>query len=556
MNINASIVDQRITGIIEDHPELLPDGDENKKKSSAFVLLCMSAALELNLEEAAELITEGGNDAGVDGIHISEVNDGEFAVTIFQGKYKVKDLRGIANFPENGVQKAVNTVATLFDPAKKIELNNRIAPKVEEIRSLVRDGYIPSVCVVLCNNGTKWSEQAQNWIAQSGFTEDQVKWVHYNHDCIVSVLQRKKAVDDSIRLEGKAVIEDFNFRRVLIGKVAVTEIAELFNRHNDLLLERNIRRYFGLHSNRVNSAIHETLVNKQKRDNFYFFNNGITMICRKFRHNALQGENYQLKLEGMQIINGGQTCKTIQQTLYPSQQRLFEESFENVYVLLRIYELSEDDQDFVRDITYATNSQNPVDLRDLRSNDEIQRQLEIGIKDLGYIYKRKREEARGGSSVVNSSIVAEAVLAIWLKKPQQAKFRRKEHFGKLYGDIFNELNAAQALLATLIFRHVENERKRPSKENPPDFLPYASHYISMLVGRKLLAEKNLQLSDVSHRNFKDIHDTFEKQKLEYHRKSINDILKALKACYGDRDISLQQLSATFRRGDLTEMLAE
>lgn len=559
MDINASIVDQRIAGIIEDHSEWLPDGDENKKKSSAFVLLCMSAALELNLEEAAELITEGGNDAGVDGIHISEVDDGEFAVTIFQGKYKIKDLRGIANFPENGVQKAVNTVATLFDPAKKIELNNRIAPKVEEIRSLVRDGYIPSVRVVLCNNGKKWGEQAQNWITQSGFTEDQVMWIHYNHDSIVSVLQRKKAVDDSIRLEGKAVIEDFNFRRVLVGKVAVTEIAKLFNRHNDLLLERNIRRYLGLHSNRVNSAIHETLVNEQKRDNFYFFNNGITMICRKFRHNALQGENYQLKLEGMQIINGGQTCKTIQQTLYPSQRRqrqLFEESFENVYVLLRIYELSEDDQDFVRDITYATNSQNPVDLRDLRSNDEIQRQLEIGINDLGYTYKRKREEGGGGSSVVTSSIVAEAVLAIWRKKPQQAKFRRKEHFGKLYGEIFNELNAAQALLATLIFRHIENERKRPSTENPPDFLPYASHYISMLVGRKLLAEKNLQLSDVSHLNFKDIHDMFEKQKLEYHRKSIDNILKALKECYGDRDISLQQLSATFRRGDLIEMLAE
>ena len=559
MNINASIVDQRIIGIIEDRPELLPDGDENKKKSSAFVLLCMSAALELNLEEAAELITEGGNDAGVDGIHISEVDDGEFAVTIFQGKYKVKDLRGIANFPENGVQKAVNTVATLFDPSKKIELNNKIAPKVEEIRSLVRDGYIPSVRVVLCNNGTKWNEQAQNWIAQSGFTEDQVRWIHYNHDSIVSVLQRKKAVDDSIRLEGKAVIEDFNFRRVLVGKVAVTEIAELFNRHDDLLLERNIRRYLGLHSNRVNAAIHETLVNEQKRDNFYFFNNGITMICRKFRHNALQGENYQLKLEGMQIINGGQTCKTIQQTLYPPssrQQQLFEESFGNVYVLLRIYELSEDDQDFVRDITYATNSQNPVDLRDLRSNDEIQRQLELGINGLGYTYKRKRKEGGRGSSVVTSSIVAESVLAIWRKKPQQAKFRRKEHFGKLYDAIFKELNAAQALLATLIFRHIENERKRPSTDNPPDFLPYASHYISMLVGRKLLTGKNLLISDVSHRNFNDMHDTFENQKSEYYRNSIDDITKALKQCYGDRHISLQQLSATFRRGDLIEMLAE
>jgi len=556
MNINASIVDQRITGIIDDHPEWLPDGDENKKKSSAFVLLCISTALELNLEEAAELLTDGGNDAGVDGIHISEVDDGEFAVTIFQGKYKVKDLRGIANFPENGIQKAVNTVATLFDPAKKIELNPRIAPKVEEIRSLVRDGYIPSVRVVLCNNGTKWSEQSQNWIDQSGFSEDQVLWIHYNHDSIVSVLQRKKTVNDSIHLEGKAAIEDFNFRRVLVGKVAVTEIANLFNRHNDLLLERNIRRYLGLHSNRVNSAIHETLVNEKKRDNFYFFNNGITMICRKFSHNALQGANYQLKLEGMQIINGGQTCKTIQQTLNPSQPQIFEESFENVYVLIRIYELSEDDQDFVRDITYATNSQNPVDLRDLRSNDEIQKQLEIGIKDLGYTYKRKREEGGKGSSDVNSSIVAESVLAIWLKKPQQAKFRRKEHFGKLYNDIFNKLNAAQALLATLIFRHVENERKRPSIEIPPNFLPYASHYISMLVGRKLLADKNLTLSDVSHLNFKDIHDTFEEQKLEYHLKSINDISIALKEFYGEREISLQQLSATFRRGDLIEMLAE
>ncbi|MBW2707779.1 MAG: AIPR family protein, partial [Deltaproteobacteria bacterium] len=269
-----------------------------------------------------------------------------------------------------------------------------------------------------------------------------------------------------------------------------------------------------------------------------------------------QGENYQLKLEGMQIINGGQTCKTIQQALYPSQKQLFDESFENVYVLLRIYELSEDDQDFVRDITYATNSQNPVDLRDLKSNDGIQRQLEIGIKDLGYTYKRKREEGGGGSSVITSSIVAESVLAIWRKKPQQAKFRRKEHFGKLYDAIFKKLNASQALLATLIFRRVENERKRPGIDNPPDFLPYASHYISMIVGRKLLADKNLCLSDVSHRNFKDIHDTFEQQKTEYHRKSVDDITNALKECYGDRDISLQQLSATFRRGDLIEMLVE
>ena len=555
MNINASIVDQRIVGIIEDHSDWLPVGNDiNKKKSAAFVLLCMSTALEFTLEEAAELLTEGGNDAGVDGLHIGEVDDGEFVVTLFQGKYKVKDLSGSANFPENGVQKAVNTVATLFDPAKQVELNEKIAPKVEEIRSLVRDGYIPNVRVVLCNNGARWKDSAQHWIDQSGFTDDQVTWIHYNHDSIVSVLQRKKAVDDSIRLEGKAVIEDFNFRRVLVGKVSVTEIADLFNRHNDLLLERNIRRYLGLHSNRVNAAIHQTLVEPAKRENFYFFNNGITMICRKFRHNALQGENYQLKLEGMQIINGGQTCKTIQQTLYPAQQALFEESYENIYVLIRIYELADDDQDFVRDITYATNSQNPVDLRDLRSNDEIQKQLEIGIKDLGYTYKRQREEGGGGSSVITSSIVAESTLAIWREKPQQAKFRRKEHFGKLYTIIFGKINAAQAVLAVMIFRYVENERKRPTSENPPDFLPYASHYLAMLLARQLLTDQGITVGEISHRNFQELLTTFEENKEDYYQQAVDLVEQALKIFYGQRDISLQQLSATFRRGDLMEML--
>ena len=53
MNINASIVDQRITGIVEDHPEWLPEGhDLNKKKSAAFVLLCISTCLEMPLDEA------------------------------------------------------------------------------------------------------------------------------------------------------------------------------------------------------------------------------------------------------------------------------------------------------------------------------------------------------------------------------------------------------------------------------------------------------------------------------------------------------------------------
>lgn len=554
MNLNASIIDQRVIGIVEDHPEWLPaaGNDLNKKKSTAFVLLCISTCLDLPLDKAAELITDGGNDAGVDGLHVGDVEDGEFWVTIFQGKYKVNDLEGKANFPENGVQKAVDTVHVLFDPYRRVALNEEIAPRIEEIRSLIRDAYIPNVRVVLCNNGAQWAIQANDWINEAKKDYgDKVDFVHFNHDSIVSILQQNKKVDTSLNLSGQAIVEDMNYMRVLIGRVPVQEIHRLFNDHGDKLLERNVRRYLGLHTNRVNMAIHNTLCDPKRSDKFYFYNNGITVVCDKFDYNAFQRADYKVQLKNMQIINGGQTCRTIQETLNaPPSNRVGE----SAYVMIRIYQLAETDKAFVQDITYATNSQNPVDLRDLRSNDEIQRQLEIGMGDLGYTYRRQREEGGSGSNVITSSIVAESVLAIWRRRPHQAKFRRKEHFGKLYEDIFRNLNAAQAVLAVLIFRAAENERKRPTSSTPPDFMPYASHYISMLMGRKLLADMKFELMEVSHRNFHEILKRFEDNQTKYHADTVEEVRDALTDCYGNREISLQQLSATFRRGDLLETL--
>ena len=554
MNINASIIDQRVSGIVEDHPEWLPKGDANKQRSAAFVLLCMSTCLDMTIEESAELLTEGGNDAGVDGLHVSEVEDDEFLVTVFQGKYKVKDLRGEANFPENDVQKAVNTVQVLFNPYRQVILNKKIAPRIEEIRSLIRDAYIPNVRVILCNNGAKWTAQADGWVTEAKRDYgDKVEFVHFNHDSLVSILQRSKRVDTTLTLSGEALVEDMNYMRVLVGRVSVQEIQRLFNEHGDKLLERNIRRYLGLHTNRVNTAIHATLCDQEKSDKFYFYNNGITVVCDKFNYNAFQQSDYQVQLKNMQVINGGQTCKTIQQTLNDSSPSTVGES---AYVMIRVYQLSDAHEEFIQDITYATNSQNPVDLRDLRSNDEIQKQLELGMADLnlGYTYKRQREEGGGGSTVITSAITAEAVLALWKERPHQAKFRRKEHFGKLYEVIFTDINPAQALLAVLIFREVENERKRPTTETPPDFLPYASHYIAMLIGRKLLSDQNTTPAQISHRNVRDILQAFKDNQARYYEDAIESLKEALRACYGKRGVSLQQLSATFRRGDLMEML--
>jgi len=556
MNIDASIIDQRLSaianGVKESAADQLRIEDPKRLKSLAFVFLCVKTVLDLEDDESFDCLTEGGGDFGVDAMHISEEYDGEFTVSLFQAKYKHNDLDGAANFPESGVNSLIRAIRHLFNPSAKLEnVNQRLLTKVEEARSLVRDGYIPQVRAITCNNGLKWNDAAQESIDRAAFG-DQVTWEHVNHTSLVKILQASKPVTDSLRLSGKAIVEDMDFSRILVGRISVTEIAELISRHGERLLERNIRRYLGLQGNRVNEGIRTTLESSE-RGNFYFYNNGITLTCDKFAYNALQEGNYQVKVDNLQIINGGQTCMTIYQTM--RQLKLFPEPAE-AFVLLRLYQLPSDNDDLVQRITFATNSQNPVDLRDLRANDEVQCRLEMDISQLGFIYRRKRSDSGTKPIDITSGVAAEAVLSVWRQRPHQAKFFAREHFGRLYHEIFSpNLNGSQVVLAVQLYRIAENRRKRP-EQNDPIVVRYSSCFIAMQMGRRLLAELGLSsVREISHLNFRAGFDLIEANGNSYYQASLQDIENALLGLYGEQAISLQQLSATFRRGDLIEMLS-
>jgi hypothetical protein len=251
MNINTSIIDQRLTSVADGirlraAEELHRQGD--KLKPLAFVYLCVQTILDLEEEEAFDCLTEGGGDFGVDAMHISEEYDGEFTVSLFQAKYKT-NLEGNANFPEQGINSLIKAIQYLFDPAAVLEhINKRLLAKVEEARSLIGDGYIPQVRALACNNGLPWNASTQAAIELTGFGS-QVSWEQVNHDRLVTILQASKPVKETLQLHGKALIEDMEFSRALVGKIAVTEIAALIERHGERLLERNIRRYLGLQGN-------------------------------------------------------------------------------------------------------------------------------------------------------------------------------------------------------------------------------------------------------------------------------------------------------------------
>jgi hypothetical protein len=560
MDINKQIIDSRIVKIVSDRPEWFePDTIETdanrdnirrRRLSKAFVILVVSAYLGIDLSEAESLLTEGGGDAGVDAIDIGDVIDDEFTVTIFQGKY-VFDLEKESNFPANSVQKLVSAIGSIFDPNKNIEMNEDLKPKVEEIRSLISDGKIPSVKCVFANNGLRWNQEGENHINNSPYPKSIVQFEYFNHNDIIDFIKSKKPIEATLKLSGAAIQEDFNFKRVIVGKLNVREVATLFDTYQDDLLEMNVRKHLGLGKSRVNLGIQQTLLGN-KKDNFYFYNNGITMICSQFLHNALQSTDWQVRVKGIQIINGGQSCKTIQHVI--SENPTID--YSQVYVLVRLYELPEGNDDLITAVTIATNSQNPVDLSDLRANDEIQKKLELDIAGLGYTYKRKKDLNLSTPEVILSSVAAESIYSIWRDKPYLAKYKKAELFGKFYDEIFNNVNGAELVLAVLIYRYCDNQRRKLSVIEQYPHAPYSNYFMAMLIAQLVLKDSGINYEQLTHQNFASIKSYFENNKERLFDRANGILIEALNKLYpeGYKSIPASRLSATFRRGDLMDYL--
>ena len=566
-SLATQIIDQQVSGIAsrlkdEFSNELGLGSDDNRRRSTAFLFLVAKTMLGLDDDETLDGIVDGGNDYGIDALYFEPPDQGDIniQITLIQVKYK-RDLRGESAFPENAIVKMIHAIETLFDLNLNLSksVNKRLDRRIEEVRSFVREGAIPQVTAVAANNGLRWMEQAQQKIKNTeDRVGDQVRWQHVGSADLFAMLQAqaRKSIDTELQLVGQALVEPFEFRRVLMGRMSVAELARMTNEYGNHLFEKNIRRYLGLTNNRVNEAVANTLRQADQRSNFYFYNNGITITCSQFRHNALQKENWRVQVSGMQIVNGGQTARTVQQVA----EEVGLEEIETAEVLVRIYELPQDDNNLVDAITVATNSQTPVEIRDLRANEPKQKALGKSISLLEYTYRAKREDRTAAPKELTSAVVAEAVLAIWRRRPHQARFMRRQHFGTLYNTIFTEeLNGAQAILAALLHRETENRRKRPPEDAPdlfayPDFLAYGSRFIAMLTGCYLLQDMGIDLAHLDHQNFDRAQKLIKENFSNYVSRAEEAISKALASLNNEQEPTLQRLSATFRRADLVEML--
>ena len=143
---------------------------------------------------------------------------------------------------------------------------------------------------------------------------------------------------------------------------------------------------------------------RKRPNDFFYLNNGITIICSRAEY--ISGDANKIQLSNAQVINGQQTVRTIAEHPKPKAT-----------VLIKVMQVPQGDySSFVSQVVQATNGQNAIKHSDLISNDERQIHIQKELRKLRYQYIRKRQsksEARREAGSLRKQIKKEELAQVW-----------------------------------------------------------------------------------------------------------------------------------------------
>jgi hypothetical protein len=150
--------------------------------------------------------------------------------------------------------------------------------------------------------------------------------------------------------------------------VPATWLRELWADHTADLMSPNVRDYLGNRrsAQNINNGIRTTAT--QSPGQFWIYNNGLTVLVHRFSAEPLDEGRWSLEIEGLGIVNGGQTTGSIG-TLDETEAG----GLESAHVLTRF--VACDDAEIVAGIIRFNNTQNKIEAADFRSKDAVQERL-------------------------------------------------------------------------------------------------------------------------------------------------------------------------------------
>lgn len=378
----------------------------------------------LNLYDMTSAITNGPNDGGIDFVYF---DDEEMKVILGQCKYtssmKLNDVISELNKMSSTVENFKNGSTGAYNDKIKLQLQNALDQLTEENIGNVEYWIFTT---------TEFNESSLiNKIEKehNNYSKDMVNI--YDLDDVGSKI--KESIEKSNTVSHfKANIDKANnalhYETDKVSGVMVnissSSIIKMFNKYKDEgLLDLNIRKY--VRNKSVDDGIKKTL--DKDRDNFWFYNNGLTIACSEF---SLDGNT--VNLYDFSIINGGQTTNRIGNYKGNNSQEFF--------IPCKIISIKKEYRDLYSKIAEATNSQKPIFARDLKSNSPEMKMLKKWLGNEGICLEIKRgEKIKNTSNIkIKNDELGQLILSFVYQQPGTARSGKKTIFenNAYYNKIF------------------------------------------------------------------------------------------------------------------------
>lgn len=382
--------------------------------STAFLCWFLVNLYRLERMTVDDIVCDGRGDKGIDGIY---VNDNEGFIDVFQSKIVQNDSKTlgdtqlkefIGSLSQLKTEDSLNSlIESLSEPDKKdshlIQLSNSLENSKEYLLS--SDYSIRGIFVTNAtkdDNANKLLRAVSNEIALEVWDKSQIGQMYV-------------ASDKAIRATSQLAFDVFgwdysvynvdNVARVVIASVSATDIVQMQGIHNQQIFDLNLRKSLG--KTKVNKDIYKSIDNSNEHKKFLLYHNGITIICSDLDIT----EKDKIKIKDYAVVNG---CQSVS-CLYARKDKVTDD----LRILARIIEIKSD-QDLISKITYNSNNQNGIKVRDFRSNTsaQVRIQREIEQQYENYFYQIKTgEKASNDKTLIDNQLAGRILLVFDLKEP-------------------------------------------------------------------------------------------------------------------------------------------
>lgn len=327
-------------------------------------------------EIAADSVTDGANDNGVDAIYY-DISQNKIYVA--QSKW-IKD--GIGEPDNASVKKFVTGAKDILDLSFD-RFNSKINTKKELITAAIETAG-NSIILILAHTGkSDLSEHSRRDFrdlldevndVNDDLLDIQVLNQGLLHRSLTENLNNPISTQLVLRYWGK-VQEP---KKAIYGQISAGDLGRLWVSYGERLVAKNLRGALG--DTDVNKEIRSTLIDDP--DHFWYFNNGITAIASKIDKTLMGGGANDLGVfdsVNIQIVNGAQTISTIGKYY----DKFGDEALKNCFVQMRIVSLEDADKSFGAAVTRTNNRQNRIEARDFLAQDpnQIRIKTELAIDE-------------------------------------------------------------------------------------------------------------------------------------------------------------------------------